>query len=478
MKNRIIGFFIFLFFLKSPVYAEIYDFLDKEYEHNLESYCKDCAKDIQLEEEITKFLEEKQIVVSLDECLDIALQNNFDIKSQFETYKSSEYLKKRAYAKFLPNIGYNFYSIYYRGQVLVGTALVDRFNELALSSNVFIEHDLTQGGRQIFEAKKSKFKKREHREKLNFTKEKVLMLTASYYWQLLENKINIEIHIKNLHERVAQLRLTENLKASGMGTEFDIIRQKNEVANAKRSLIEAMTEYRLQQAKLSNIMGIELKTTLFPIEEKVETLNLVDKNIEIDTLYETARKNRKDIKALENEIKAMKNEKRAILTDFIPKAKIIGQYQDEGTAALGLGGAVVLGAYADWYLGENLGVGTFTNAKAKTHEINSKKHNLTIQLRNIKEELLDSYYHSKLLLKQIDITREQVEYATQSVTLAEMRFDTGVGILLDVIEAQGRKTTARIEYLQSVIEYNINQIELLFYQGIIDVDKILKGYNP
>lgn len=478
MANK---FFIIIFsflFFQNTAQADVYSFLDDKYEDNLNIFCKNCTEDVQLEEEITKFLEEKQTVVSLDECLDIALQNNFDIKAQFETYKSSEYLKKQAYAKFLPNIGYSFYSIYYRGQVLVGTALVDKFDELALSSNVFIEHDLTNGGRQIFEAKEKKFQKREQREKLNYTKEKILMMTANNYWQLLEDKLNIEIHIKNLHERIAQLKLTENLKASGMGTEFDVIRQKNEVANAKRSLIEAMTKYRLQQARLANIMGIELKTTLFPIEEKVEAQNLVDKDIDLDTLFKIAKENRKDLKALINEIKGMKNEKRAILTDFIPKARVIGQYQNEGTANVGLGGAVVIGAYADWLLGENLGVGTIAGAKAKAHEISSKENMLIQQFRDIEEELIDSYYNSKLLLRQIDITKTQVEYATESVTLAEMRFDTGVGILIDIIEAQRKKTNARIEYLQSIIKYNKNQVELLFYQGIIDIDKILKGYNP
>ena len=129
-------------------------------------------------------------------------------------------------------------------------------------------------------------------------------------------------------------------------------------------------------------------------------------------------------------------------------------------------------------LGENMGIGTITKAKAKTHEINSVIYDLTNRLRKIKEELLNSYYNSKLLLKKVAITKEQVDYATETVTLSEMRLDAGQGILLDVIQAQTLKTTARIEYLQAVIEYNINQIELLFYQGIIDIDKITKDYKP
>ena len=59
-----------------------------------------------------------------------------------------------------------------------------------------------------------------------------------------------------------------------------------------------------------------------------------------------------------------------------------------------------------------------------------------------------------------------------------MRLDAGTGILIDVIQAQSQKTVARIEHLQAVIDYNINQIELLFDEGIIDIEKIVANYNP
>ena len=478
MKDGFIVSLIFFLCLSLPSYAEVYDFLDKDFEKNFKLQCQNCNESIQLEEEITKYLEQEQTPVSLDECLDIALQNNFNIKAQLDTYKSAEYTYKNALSKFLPNAGYKFYSIYYNGQVLVGTALTDKFKELAISSSLIFNHDLTEGGKQIFDAKEKKFIKLQRKEELNYTKEEVLKLTAIYYWQLLEDKINIEIHIKNLHEKMAQLRLTESLEASGAGTKFDVIRQKNEVANAKRKLVNAMNNFRLMQSALANVMGIELQTTLYPIEEEAKTLNLVDKDISIDGLFETAEKNRKDIKAINNKILAMKNEKKAIYTEFIPKPRIDAQYVQEGTSEIGLGHAVILGVYADFMIGENMGAGTITKARAKEHEINFEIYELTKKLRGIKEELLNAFYNSKLYLKKINITRKQVDYATEIVKLAEMRLDEGQGILLDIIQAQTLKTTARVEYLQSVIEYNINQVELLFLQGTIDIKKITENYNP
>lgn len=482
MKNGIIAAIILFLAgscqLCAPSFSAIYDFTDKDFEGSFQGYCENCEKDVNLEEEIKKFLEEEQCPVSLDEVLAVALENNFDIKSKYETYQSYRYLYRHSLAKFLPDFNYQFYSIYYNGQVLVGTAFVDRFNELALSSVISVRHSLTEGGRQIFEAKTAKFKKFENKEYYKYTKEEVLMMTATRYWQLLQAKLDIEIYLKNLYERIAQLKLTENLESAGLGTKFDVIRQKNEVASAKRSLVEAMNTFRLCQARLSNVMGIEINTSLYPIENEVKPLNLVNKDISLDELYKTAEIHRKDVKALNDEIKAMRNEKRAIYSEFVPKPRIFYQNQNQGTAKIGLGQGNVLGLYVDFDLGDGLGVGVVQRAKAKAHDIEAKIYDLTNRLRKIKEDLLKSYYNSKLLLKRIDITSEQVNYATESVKLAEMRLDAGQGILIDVIQAQSQKTIARIEYLQAVIDYNINQVELLFYEGIIDIEKIINDYNP
>ena len=71
-----------------------------------------------------------------------------------------------------------------------------------------------------------------------------------------------------------------------------------------------------------------------------------------------------------------------------------------------------------------------------------------------------------------------MEYAAQSVTLAELRLDAGEGILIDVIQAQTFKTRTRIELVNSIIRYNIAQVQMLFDSGTINKDDILKQYAP
>ena len=59
-----------------------------------------------------------------------------------------------------------------------------------------------------------------------------------------------------------------------------------------------------------------------------------------------------------------------------------------------------------------------------------------------------------------------------------LRFDNGRGILLDVIEAQSEATLAKVEYVNSIIKYNISQLELLYNTGLINRDLIVSNYKP
>ena len=143
-----------------------------------------------------------------------------------------------------------------------------------------------------------------------------------------------------------------------------------------------------------------------------------------------------------------------------------------------MGPAIVLGAYVDWNLGRNMGFGTITQAKAKQAEIDKNIVDLEQSLRDIKESILKDYYESKISKDRIKISNGQTELATQSVKLAELRLDAGEGILIDVIQAQTFKTRTRIELVNSIIRYNIAQVQMLFDSGIISKDEILKAYKP
>ncbi len=445
----------------------------------LNTYCKDCdSAKADVDSEIIEHFKEEPVFVSLDECIGTALLNNFNIKVSNADYVSAKWDYRNALAQFLPEVNFEGYSIYYKGQVLVGGVVPDDVQELALSGTLRVSHDLTQGGAQIFEAKARKLQARANLNNLDFTKDEAILETAKAYYELLRAKISIEIHLKNLYERTAQLKLTQTLMEAGLGTRFDVVRSKGEQALAEQNFMAALNNFRTAQAKLANIMGIEVNSHLFPIEIEVKPFVLVDEKLSTEDLFKIAEFSRDDVKSYEAKIKSLKQEKYKVYTDFIPKPRILYQGQFQGTARVGVYSNNVIGAYLDVPIGSRLGVGTVTKANSVQAQIDSLSYSLEVLLRNIKENIISNYYKAQILKERIEIAKRQVEYASDSVTLAELRLDAGEGILIDVIQAQTIKNNARIELLSTIVDYNINQIQLLYDNGTISYENIVINYKP
>ena len=58
-----------------------------------------------------------------------------------------------------------------------------------------------------------------------------------------------------------------------------------------------------------------------------------------------------------------------------------------------------------------------------------------------------------------------------------MRLNVGIGIFVDVLQAQVSATTAKIRLLNAIIDYNVAQASILFETGLISVNNLLEKCN-
>lgn len=443
----------------------------------LEEIEKEHVKKAVVIETIQNYTHKTPIYVTLEECLNVGLLNNYGIKIAQDSFDNSKYNYKSILAKYLPDIGLTGYGNFLRGEYLVGNALLRNINETAILGGIYIRHDLLDGGKTIFNSKAGKYLMNSERKNLNFTKEEIIASIATCYFELLDTKLRLEIYIKNYSERKAQLKLTENLYEAGLGTAFDVIRAKNELSYAEQEILDIISQFKTRQANLTYIMGVDFNISLCPREDEVKMRELIDEKITTNELAMSAIKERQDVKALEEKIKSLEYEKKTLIAEFIPHADITAQYSTQGTINIGFGQNLQVVANLDIPIGKNLGVSTFNKIKAKEAEIKMHEHQLQEKKRDIERNIISSYYKSKTSKDRAKIAKKQIDYATESVNLAELRLDAGEGILLDVIQAQTLKTQARVEYLDMVINYNINQIELLYNAGLVTKGNILKDYE-
>ncbi|MBR5304147.1 MAG: TolC family protein [Candidatus Gastranaerophilales bacterium] len=462
---------------KEMLFDSPIDLIHKK-ECSLDEFCKEFIEDIDIEKFIKKEIEADYVVVSLDECLDVAIKNNFNIQIADKVYFSSKFEYQNSLSKFLPMLNTTSYIADYSGQILVGGVLRDNFHETAISVNLSAQHELTQGGKQIFEAKAKKYFSKSRKHELTFKRSEVVFLTTKYYFEMLLAKIYIEIYLRNLIERNAQLALAKNLAKSGFGTKFDVIRSQNASAAARVNLLTALNNFRLSQSRLADLMGIDVNTALMPFEDEIIPMDLIDENKDVDIFFDLALQNREDLKSYKNLISYQKQLKNVYLTDFVPKPIIYFQQQFQGTIDTSVRPNYIVTGLLNWEPGDNLFWGTYTKIKAQKEKIKATILEYENKYRKIKQEIINARTASIFNQKQMKINKDRLEFSKESIKLAMLRFDNGRGILLDVIQAQSEATLARVEYASSIAKYNISQAELLFSCGTIDKEWIAKNYRP
>ncbi len=439
---------------------------------------KNQEKQRKLDEEIKKALDINLLPVNLEDCITIALKNSTTLEISKSQKNEAKWTFANSMTFLLPEVYYRYQIQNLRGEFLVGDILPRRIETNPVYSGVTFSYPILGDARQIFLAasKHNLLKAAGHR--VNQTREDLLLNVAQYYYDLLQAKLNIDVLIINLKDRQEQLRLMQARHEIGVGTKFDVLRAEAELAIAKQELITSLNTLRLRQANLADTMGIDVTIAVYPIENSIKTTELVSKKYTIENLYDVALSLREDIKAKQREIKSLSNLKNMNYADFAPQISLSYEYGRAGV--LGEGS---LRPNHTWSLnvvmpiGKKLGAGTITQEKADEAKVHTAELELRRLKGDVKQYILNSIYNSSSALERIKSGEKEVEAADEGVRFALVGFDVGNNTFIDIIEAQKTKTQARMKLINSTIDYNKAQIQLLYETGIISPKSLLKCYD-
>lgn len=482
MKKVLILIFI-MFFSQNIIYAEdglIWDSQKDEFIKELiqgKSSASEAEKQRRLDEELSKNLGINLIYTNLAECIKIAVDNNYNIKTKSCTKKQNYWENKNAKMQFLPDFFYGYTWQKLDGQFLVGGIAVRDVHEIALQSTFQLNWSTVKQGKLFFLNAQTRNAYNAANSTLEYTRDEVILQTTLTYYDLLSQKLKFEVSKSNLIDRTQQYKLIKARYEAGLENKYYVARADAEVAQAKQLYITSFNNLRLTQAKLANIMGIEILDAIYPYETSVESRELVENKYSIDSLYDMALVSRDDVRAVKLNIEALKAERSSTYMDFVPKMDITFASSNAGTVRLGTAPNTQLSVYLVAPLGQNLGLGTATKIKAYNSRIGAEQYKLVNLTRSVKESILGSYYDSKTALERVEAAKKQVSAADESVKISIVRTKIGDGTFTDVIAAQTAKVIARESLIQNVIEYNKAQAKLLFDSGIISVNSILKDYK-
>jgi outer membrane protein TolC len=83
----------------------------------------------------------------------------------------------------------------------------------------------------------------------------------------------------------------------------------------------------------------------------------------------------------------------------------------------------------------------------------------------IRRQVVEQHAQLRSLGAQIEFARKSLEAADQTARLSRQRRDTGVGAVLEDLQAEDELARARRDYLATVADYNHAQYALRYVTG-------------
>lgn len=441
--------------------------------------------------------------ISLKRVLEITLENSLPIRISQAGFDSQRYLFYGALGGFIPSL-----TTTYRGQKTDNGRTVNTL----FSDSTTVTYPVFQGGRVTYNAYANLYRTRAAKQQYFATVNDALLESYRSYYNLLLNQTLLQIRVKSVELSRTQLKLNEQLKAAGVGTNFAIYQSRTQLALDKQALLQQQVLVRTSALALARVLNQSMVINFIPQEKVVRELRLIDANVDIEQITDAALRLRPELKQFENLRMAANRQVQVNASGFYPsmqfftsltKSKSTSASSNGSTGAasasnnalsgstviiptggsgggIGISGSggrsVSAGFDLTWSIpnmGVPIGFNTLSaRALARQALLQSNQQYLLVM-----EAVRASYLNMLTAKEQVKVAAEAVVSGTEQLRLANLRVAYGQGINLELIQAQQAYVTALTNQVQAVINYNIAQAQLLRDSGQISLETLTKEYN-
>lgn len=408
--------------------------------------------------------------VSLEEAIEIALKNNKDLQIARLELQRSEAELRAALADQLPTLDgqLEFTKNEQDISTSLGTSETAARDTESLTGQIELGYNVYDGGRR--DANITRSRRQVHLSKLEIERisEETRFTTTNSYYELQNSDAQVAIAQAAVEDFSQTLRDAQLLERAGLGTKFDVLQAEVDLANANQALTRGIANQRTARRQLAQILSIGQQVELTaadPIEEAgVWAFSLEESIVK-------AYKNRVELEEFLVQKEINEQDREIALSSIRPQVSLFANYfftdtfknniESDGLSvdtATGYLGGYNVGARVTWRFFD--GGRAFAEQDAENRNIDIDETNFAKQRDQIRLQVESAYYQMVANKENISTTEKAVITATESLRLARLRFQAGVGTQTDVINAQRSLTESRGNFLQAVIGYNQSLNEL------------------
>ena len=382
--------------------------------------------------------------LTLDEALGTALKNHPQVIEARENLNGAEAKTGQALANYYPQISLS--ADWIRGQSYFPAQETIKISETNTAS-LYLKQTIYDFGRTSGAVEAARGNREAADNALAVTRQDLTLRVRVAFYLVLALEKQVQAVRENVKAREDVFRQAQEFFTQGIRTRVDVARAEANYFAAKTNLIRAESNREIARVELANAMGIASLGEHSPVATSSVLLSLPERN----SSQQDALLNRAELQQFAALKSAASGNLTSAKSSYLPILS--------GVASIG---------YADrdfpptgnvWGVGLNLTVPLFSGfssveqvreATAAMNSIEARQNNLKLQ---IIKEVESAWFGGNDAAARMVSTQKEVDAANESKSLAEGRYQEGVGSIIEVTDAQSQTLDAQTANIQAKFDY-------------------------
>ncbi|MBE9166818.1 TolC family protein [Pleurocapsales cyanobacterium LEGE 06147] len=406
--------------------------------------------------------------ITLEQAIELAIRNNKDLQEVRLNLERSLLELREAEAAWYPNLELgldlsNSDSPGAQRQLELarqrnGFLTDEDTTTTSFTGSVELNYNLYTGGRRGADIRRATRQVRLGELQVEQLTEQTRFAATRDYLILQNTGAQVEIEQAAVEDATQTLRDARLLEQAGLGTRFDVLQAEVALADAQQRLTRAEADRQTASRQLAQTLSLGPRVGISARDEIAEAGIW---NLTLEETIVLAFKNRAELE--QNLIQREINEqlRQIALSEIRPQLSAFANYQflDQFNDDIGITDGYSVGARVQLRIFD--GGAAIARAQQREKDIEINETQFANQRNQIRLEVEQAYFDLQANQNNIKTAQIAVQQAEESLRLARLRFQAGVGTQTDVIQAQTDLTTARGNLLAAVIQYNqsLNQLQ-------------------
>lgn len=417
--------------------------------------------------------------ITLEDAIDIALENNYQLKQADNNLDLAEEQELSAKGDFMPSLNGSLSGSRRAGsQFIPGTDNFVNTVSRGISGSVTLGLPLFAGFQNINNLRGSQYNKRSEQENLQRVRESIIFQTASSYLQVILNKELLEIDRQNLESSRKTLEQVQAQVEVGSRPTVDLYNQEATVANNELQVVNSENALKSSRLELIRQMQVEDPLTEYEfITPEVNEDNIQTQDFDLRQLVETALENRSDIRSDELAIQAQKHQLSVAKASLYPSIDLNAQISSDYSDRVDFGfNDQFFDQNVVKFVGLSMNIPIFNNfnrrSNIQSQSISYK--NAKLNLENTKlqvvQDVNQAYNDYESYIAQLESSRKALIAAEKTYETQQERYEVGAGTLIELSDANAQYVQAQANTAQALFQVIFQQKLLDYYIGQLNED--------